>query len=195
MYEFISGEIVDIKEDYVVLVNNGIGYRIFTSKNCMSTLEIGAQNVIMYIYLSVREDAMVLYGFNSDDELNVFELLLKVSKIGPKTAIGILSVLTPKDIKLAILNKDVEVLCTAPGVGKKTANRMIVELKDRIDENIDIGEGYEIVKNDSYNDALYGLISLGYTRNEVVNVLSKIDTKNIDAEDIIRVALKKLSKK
>lgn len=195
MYEFISGEIVDIKEDYVVLVNNGIGYRIFTSKNCMSTLEIGAQNVIMYIYLSVREDAMVLYGFSSDDELNVFELLLKVSKIGPKTAIGILSVLTPKDIKLAILNKDVEVLCTAPGVGKKTANRMIVELKDRIDENIDIGEGYEIVKNDSYNDALYGLISLGYTRNEVVNVLSKIDTKNIDAEDIIRVALKKLSKK
>lgn len=194
MYEFISGKVVDIKEEYIVLENNGIGYRIFTSKNCMSSLNIGDENILMHIYLSVREDAMVLYGFNSDVELNMFKLLLKVSKIGPKIAIGILSVLTPKDIKIAILNKDVDVLCTAPGVGKKTANRMIVELKDMIDDNIDIDEGYELVKSDNYHEALYGLISLGYTRNEVVNVLSKIDTKNIDTEDIIRLALKKLSR-
>ena len=195
MYEFISGEIVDIKEDYVVLKNNGIGYRIFTSKNCINSLEIGTKDITMYMYLSVREDALVLYGFNSNEELNMFELLLKVSKIGPKIAIGILSVLTPSDIKMAILNNDVKVLCTAPGVGKKTANRMILELKDSIDDNISIGGNQSPVKTDNYHDALYGLISLGYTRNEVTRVLSKIELKNMDTEDIIRVALSKLSKK
>ncbi len=195
MYEFISGEIVDIKEDYIVLENNGIGYKIFTSKNCISSLEKGLTGVTMYMHLSVREDAMVLYGFNSDDELNMFRLLLKVSKIGPKIAVGILSALTPKDIKLAILNNDVKVLCTAPGVGKKTANRMILELKDRIDDNISIEDDYSAVKTDSYHDALYGLMSLGYTRNEAVRVISKIDINNMDAEDIIRVALSRLSKK
>ncbi len=195
MYEFISGKIVDIKEEYIVLENNGIGYRIFTSKNCISNLEVGATEVTMYMYLSVREDALVLYGFNSSEELNMFELLLKVSKIGPKIAIGILSVLTPNDIKVAILNNDVKALCTAPGVGKKTANRMILELKDRIDDNIIIGEEPVSVKTDNYHDALYGLISLGYTRNEATRVLSKLEINNMAAEDIIRVALNKLSKK
>jgi len=195
LYEFISGKIVDIKEEYIVLENNGIGYRIFTSKNCISNLEVGATEVTMYMYLSVREDALVLYGFNSSEELNMFELLLKVSKIGSKIAISILSVLTSNDIKVAILNNDVKALCTAPGVGKKTANRMILELKDRIDDNIIIGEEPVSVKTDNYHDALYGLISLGYTRNEATRVLSKLEINNMAAEDIIRVALNKLSKK
>ena len=195
MYEFISGKIVGIKEEYIVLENNGIGYRIFTSKNCISNLEVGATKVTMYMYLSVREDALVLYGFNSSEELNMFELLLKVSKIGPKIAIGILSVLTPNDIKVAILNNDVKILCTAPGVGKKTANRMILELKDRIDDNISTDEEPNSIKTDNYHDALYGLISLGYTRNEATRVLSKLEINNMAAEDIIRLALNKLSKK
>jgi len=195
LYEFISGKIVGIKEEYIVLENNGIGYRIFTSKNCISNLEVGATKVTMYMYLSVREDALVLYGFNSSEELNMFELLLKVSKIGPKIAIGILSVLTPNDIKVAILNNDVKILCTAPGVGKKTANRMILELKDRIDDNISTDEEPNSIKTDNYHDALYGLISLGYTRNEATRVLSKLEINNMAAEDIIRLALNKLSKK
>ncbi|HLR34204.1 MAG TPA: helix-hairpin-helix domain-containing protein, partial [Tissierellales bacterium] len=94
-----------------------------------------------------------------------------------------------------ILNNDVKALCTAPGVGKKTANRMILELKDRIDDNIIIGEEPVSVKTDNYHDALYGLISLGYTRNEATRVLSKLEINNMAAEDIIRVALNKLSKK
>src|SRR5699024_4198705 len=191
----ISGKIVDIKEEYIVLENNGIGYRIFTSKNCISNLEVGATEVTMYMYLSVRDDDLVLYGFNSSEELNMFELLLKVSKIGSKIAISILSVLTSNDIKVAILNNDVKALCTAPGVGKKTANSMILELKDRIDDNIIIGEEPVSVKTDNYHDALYGLISLGYTRNEATRVLSKLEINNMAAEDIIRVALNKLSKK
>ncbi len=195
MYEYISGKIVDIKEEYVVLENNGIGYKIFTSKNCIGNIDDNMDDITMYVYLNIREDEMSLYGFNTYEELDMFKLLLLVSKIGPKIAVGILSVLTPKDIKLAILNNDIQILCRAPGVGKKTANRIILELKDRIDDNINIEENYAPTKTNNYNEALYGLLSLGYTRNEIVGVLSKIDTDKRNTEDIIRLALKKLSKK
>lgn len=195
MYEYILGKVVAIKEEYIVLENNGIGYKIFTSKNCISDLVENKENVMMYVDLNVREDGMYLYGFNTSEELDMFKLLLLVSKIGPKIAIGILSILTPKDIKLAIANNDYQILCKAPGVGKKTANRIILELKDRIDDNIDINDSYDSIVDDNYHEALYGLLSLGYTRKEITNVFSKIDMNDMDTEDIIRIALKKLSSK
>ncbi len=193
LYEYIIGKVVGIKEDYIVLDNNGIGYKIFTSRNSLVSLEIG-ETVTMYIYFNLREDGVYLYGFITEEELDMFNLLLLVSKIGPKVGLGILSTLTPNQIKFAILNNDSNALCNAPGVGKKTASRIILELKDRIDDNC-IGEDIDTIKDvDMVENAINGLMSLGYTRGEILRVLNKIDTSNMDTEDIIRETLKRLSK-
>ena len=150
LFDFIIGDVVSIQEDYIVLQNNGIGYKIFTSINSMIKLEIGMKNAMIYTNLIVREDGLFLYGFISEEEINMFKLLLLVSKIGPKIALGVLSTLSPNQIKLAILKKKLDILCKVPGIGKKTAERMILELKDRIDKDI-LTEEYEdeeIINND-----------------------------------------------
>lgn len=195
LFEFIIGKVVSIKNDYVVVQNNGIGYKIYTSANTISKLEIGKSDQLLYIQLQVREDGMFLFGFSSEEEMDMYNLLLLVSKIGPKVAVGILSVLTPNQIKMAILNKNVEELCKGPGVGKKTAERMILELKDRIDSNsiLNDDEMGSNLSND-YNEATQALISLGYTSYEVERVLRTIDVDNMSLEAVIKEGLKKLSK-
>lgn len=195
LFEFIIGDIASIKEDYIVLQNNEIGFKIYTSTNSMLKLEIGMKNAMIYTDLIVREDGVFLYGFTSDEEINMFRLLLLVSKIGPKTALGILSTLTPSQIKLAVLKKEFDILCKAPGIGKKTAERMVLELKDRIDKDSIIVE-YEndnIINND-YDEAVQGLVSLGYTRLEIEKIIKSIDISKMNIEDIIREVLKRLSR-
>lgn len=193
MYEYINGKVVGIKEDYIVLDNNGIGYRIYTSNNSLLSVENG-QTITMYIYFNLREDGIYLYGFTTEEELYMFNMLLLVSRVGPKVGLGILSSLTPNQIKLAILNKDYKVLCNAPGIGKKTAERIILELKDRIDCN-DISDETILIKNTGEAQmAIHGLMSLGYTRGEIMRVMDKIDTSDKNTEDIIREVLKRLSK-
>lgn len=193
LYEYINGKVVGIKEDYIVLDNNGIGYRIYTSNNSLLNVENGKKTT-MYIYFNLREDGVYLYGFTTEEELDMFNMLLLVSRIGPKVGLGILSTLTPNQIKLAILNKDYKVLCNAPGIGKKTAERIILELKDRIDHS-DITDEAGVVKDTSEAQmAIHGLMSLGYTRGEIMRVIDKIDTSGKDTEDIIREVLKRLSK-
>jgi Holliday junction DNA helicase RuvA len=195
LYEYIKGKVVGIKDDYIILDNNGIGYKIFTSKN--SLVELRTNEIItIYIYFNLREDGVYLYGFTTEEELNMFNMLLLVSKIGPKVALGILSTLTPSQIKLAILNNDSNALCNAPGVGKKTAGRIILELKDRIDANdlIDIDEDSFMKDTGRVETAIHGLMSLGYTRGEIFKILNKLDTSNMETEDIIREVLKRLSK-
>ncbi len=184
---------MEIKEDYIVLENNGIGYRIFTSKHSISNLSIN-QIITMYTYFHLREDGVYLYGFTTKEELNMFNKLLLVSKIGPKVGLNVLSTLTPSEIKSAIINKDTDILCTAPGIGEKTAGRIILELKDRIDD-IDIVEDMEILDNNSdINIAINGLISLGYTRKEIDWALNKIDVSDMNTEDIIKEVLRRLLK-
>lgn len=195
MFEFIIGDVVSIKEDYIVLQNNGIGYKIFSSINSMIKLEMGMKNAMIYTYLVVREDGVVLYGFTSEEEIEMFKLLLMVSKIGPKTALGILSCLTPYQIKLAILRRELDVLCKAPGIGKKTAERMVLELKDRINKDDIIEDNMKKpIINDDYDQAVEGLITLGYTRLEVEKVINTMDITNMGVEEIIRESLKKLMK-
>lgn len=195
LFEFIIGDVVVIKEDYIVLQNNGIGYKIFTSTNSMIKLEMGMKNTLIYTYLNVREDGILLYGFTTEEEINMFILLQLVSKIGPKVALGILSTLTPNQIKLAILRKDFETLCKAPGIGKKTAERLVLELKDRIEKDT-VLESEIIDKSEvnEYHEAINGLMSLGYTRLEVEKIIGTLDTSKMQIEDIIRESLKKLSK-
>lgn len=193
MYDYIIGEIVEIGEDYLVLDNNGIGYKIYTSRNSLSNL-VDKERVKVYIYFNLREDGIFLYGFLTKEELSMFELLLLVSKIGPKIGIGILSTLSTNEIKLAILNNDVDSLCKAPGIGKKTANRIILELKDRIDDNINIDDTLDFVDNSDIDEAINALVALGYTKKEVDEVLCKIDIKDLTTEDIIKAVLKRMSK-
>lgn len=195
MFEFIIGDIVNINDDYIVLQNNKIGYKIFTSVNSMMNLEIGMKDAMIYTYLNVRDDGVYLYGFTSEEEMEMYRLLLLVSRVGPKVALGILSTFTSNQIKVAILSKDLTTLCKAPGVGKKTAERMVLELKDRIDKDeVLADDGVDLNISNNYHEAINGLMSLGYRRVEVENVIKNIDTSNMDIEDIIRKTLKKLSK-
>lgn len=192
MYEYIIGRIVNIKDGYVVLDNNGIGYRIFTSTNSLMNLEIG-EEVTMYIYFNMRDDGVNLYGFRTEEELDIFNMLLLVSRVGPKVGLGVLSALTPNQIKLAILNNDPQVLCKAPGIGSKTADRIILELRDRIDKD-DIAQDETPIKHiGDIEAAISGMMSLGYTRGEILKVIGKIDTANMSTEDIMKEALRRLS--
>ncbi|MCF6462751.1 Holliday junction branch migration protein RuvA [Clostridium sp. Cult1] len=193
MYEYIIGKVVSVKEDYIVLDNNGIGYRVYTSKNSLMNLKLD-EDITMYIYYNLREDGVYLYGFTTEEELNMFNLLLLVSKVGPKVGLNILSTLTPNQIKLAILKNDANILCNAPGVGKKTASRIILELKDRVSQEEILEDEDIIIDDDEVEIAIHGIMSLGYSRNEVLKVVNKMDTSKMVTEDIIREVLKRLSK-
>lgn len=194
MFDFIIGDIISLENEYVVIQNNGIGYRIYASSNTIMALEIGKKEQMLYTEFHVREDGVFLYGFVTKEELDMFNSLLKVSKIGPKTALGILSTLTANKIKIAIINKDLDTLCQAPGIGKKTAERIVFELKDKIDTKVDLDEDdLTLVIPNAYDEALAGLMSLGYSRYEVENAIKKLDLSNMTVEDIIRDGLKKLS--
>lgn len=194
MIEFIIGDIVDIKEDFTIIQNNNMGYKVFSSLTSLKNLEIGKKNQMIYTQLHVRDDGVFLFGFITEEEMEMFNLLLKVSKIGPKIGIGVLSALTSNQLKLAIMNKDISTLCKAPGIGKKTAERIVLELKDRIDINIELEiENINSVTN-GYDEAIDALISLGYSRFEVERSLRNLDIENMEVEEIIRDSLKKLSK-
>jgi Holliday junction DNA helicase RuvA len=195
LIEFIVGKIVNMKNDHVVIQNHGIGYKVFTSTYTMSKLELGKDNQLLYTQLQLREDGMFLFGFSSEDEMEMFNLLLRVSKVGPKTAVGILSTLDPNRLKMTILNRNINDLCKCPGIGKKTAERIIVELRDRIDENsITEEEGEIIASNNQLEEGIEALMSLGYIRYEIEKVLRELDISNMSLEDIIKEGLKKLSK-
>ncbi len=193
LYEYIKGKVVDIREDYVILENGGIGYRIYTSKTSLMDLELNKM-ATMYTYLSVREEGISLYGFSSEEELTMFCNLILVSKIGPKGALNILSTLTPQQIINAIHNNEVDLLCAAPGIGKKTANRIILELKDRIPKDLAL-ERTKVQKEDDHVQlAIDGVMTLGYTRGEVYSIIKQLDINSMDTEQIIREVLKRLSK-
>lgn len=193
LYEYIKGKVVDIREDYVILENGGIGYRIYTSRTSLMDLELNKM-ATMYTFLSVREEGINLYGFSSEEELSMFCNLILVSKIGPKGALNILSTLTPQQIVNAIHNNEVDLLCAAPGIGKKTANRIILELKDRIPKDLVLERTNVQKENDHVQLAIDGVMTLGYTRGEVYSIIKQLDISSMDTEQIIREVLKRLSK-
>lgn len=194
MYEYIKGRVVKIKDDYVIIDNGGIGYRVFTSRYSINNMDIG-DTLTMYLDLNLREDGIYLYGFTSEEELKIFNMLRLVSKIGPKVALNILSTLTPNEIKSAIYNNDIDSFVKVPGIGKKTANRIVLELKDRIKgEDIISGIVAQDKDEDNLQIAIEGMMSLGYTKGEVLKVVKDLDISQMDAEQIIREALKRFSK-
>ena len=192
--------ILEIKsKDYILVDVGGIGYKIFMSETAINELEKGTE-VKVFTYMRVREDDISLYGFLNNEELVTFELLISVGGVGAKSAITILSNITPSKFALAVITNDVNTLKKLPGIGAKTAARIILELKDKMktEQSIEENKNEEIkeaiVLDNKANDAVEALCVLGYTRKDVEKVLSNIDTNKLTVEEIIKQGLKYLGR-
>lgn len=194
MFSYIIGEVKYAKEDVVVLENNNIGYKILMSRKSIEKLNINDTDKI-YTEFIVRDDGIYLYGFISKDEHLLFQSLTSVSSVGPKAALSILSTLEPLEIKKAIVSNDINSLSKSPGVGRKTASRIILELSDKIDMDdlIDLADSPSSIKTDStkLKFAVEALMNLGYNKSTAENALKNIDMDNLELSDIIKIALKK----
>lgn len=194
MIAYIKGNIEIKAKEYIIIEVNGIGYKIFMSSSAINELEQGKATKI-YTYLKVKEDDVSLYGFLNNEELVTFELLIGVGGIGAKSAITILSNITPSKFALAVITNNVNALKKLPGIGPKTAQRIILELKDKMktQEAIEDEESpleVAISLDNKANDAIEALCVLGYARRDIENVITKIDTSNLTVEDIIKQGLK-----
>ncbi|MGL4991195.1 MAG: Holliday junction branch migration protein RuvA [Sarcina sp.] len=201
MYEYIKGEFRGLNKDYIVLENNGIGYKIFTSGTTIANMPAVENEIKLYLEQIVREDFIGLYGFLTKEELHMFNLLLSINGVGAKAALSLLSISTVLNLKYAIITGDEKHITRAPGIGKKTAQRIILELKDKLKkddnlienkENMDI-EMLEIIagNNAKIGEAIEALIALGYTEKEANKIIEKIDI-NQSIENIIKESLKLL---
>lgn len=203
MYSYIKGQLAEVVgEDWIVIENNGIGYNIHIPSQVLEYLPGIGEDVKIYTYLYVREDAYVLYGFLTRDDLNVFKLLIGVNGIGPKGALAILSVLSTDDLRFAILSDDAKTIAKAPGVGGKTAQRVIIELKDKLSLEDAFEQKLENNQNVSAkntatgkkNEAVEALVSLGYSSSEALKVLARIDiSEESTVEAILKEALKSMA--
>ena len=192
MYYYIKGELILKDAGFVVVDNNGIGYKIFTSGYTMTALN--EKTVTLYTHLHVREDIFDLYGFSSREELSMFLNLISVSGVGPKAALAILSVISPMGVAAAIITGDAKTLTKASGVGAKMAQRIILELKDKL-KNADIVPDSltqeEVVNSGSPSEAVSALMVLGYSQNDAKRAVASVD-QSLSTEEIITLALKKM---
>ena len=199
MFSYIKGTIEAKTQNYIILETGGIGYKIFMSQTAIEKLEELGTKKKIYTYMRVREDDVSIYGFITEEELRMFELLLGVSGIGAKGAVSILSNITPSSFALAVITDDVAKIKSLPGIGVKTAQRIILELKDKIKteevtQGVDIQEGFEdIVPNNAnlVGEALGALLALGYSEKEAESALKKVN-KHESVENIIKECLRVL---
>lgn len=191
MYYYIKGTLVQKNDNYIVVDANGVGYMIYTSLNSMqNTGEIG-KKITIYTYLHVREDVMDLFGFTTIEEKNMFMQLISVSGVGPKAALSILSVTTPAKFAVAVITNDVKTITKASGVGPKMAQRVILELKDKMktDElEIDLEDESDDILSDNRSEAISALVVLGYSLNDAQKAVKGIDG-TLSVEEIIKKAL------
>lgn len=195
MYAYIKGTLEIKASDHVVIEANGVGYRIFMSGNTIQRLGELNSNVKVFTHYHVREDNISLYGFYNLEELRMFELLISVSGVGAKSAIAILSNITPSAFALAVISNDIKALTKLPGIGAKSAQRIILELKDKLktEETIAAESDFEIqtvlAKDDNMHEAISALQVLGYPVKEATKAVSSIDCTGLSVEDIIKKAL------
>ena len=193
MYAYIVGVVTHKEEGKIVVENNGIGYEIGVSNQTLESFMYDNEPVKIYTYLVVREDEMSLYGFATMDEKNMFLKLISVGGIGPKMAIGILSEINISNLMTAIASEDLKTLCKVKGLGKKTAERLILELKDKVNPLEAIAMGgipVEHVDDQIFDDAVATLNSLGINKNEAYRLVKQVATKNMSLEEIITKVLK-----
>ena len=201
MYSYIKGTLAEIADGYIVIDNHGIGYQIQTSANSIDELPPLGAEVKIYTYLHVKEDGMALFGFPAKETLKIFQLLLRVNGIGPKGALGILAALSVEELRFAVLAGDVKAISKAPGIGAKSAQRIILELKDKLNiEDLYTETQTEPKsapeKGDSArNEAVQALVALGYSSSEALSAITKADvSQKADVEDILKAALKAMAK-
>lgn len=198
MFAYIKGSLEQKSNNYVVIDVGGIGYKIFMATKAIETLgEIG-KVIKVHTHYYVREDNISLYGFNTNEELRMFELLLQVSGIGAKSAIAMLSEISPSSFALAVISDDISQLVKIPGIGKKTAARIVLELKDKLKTEEAITKTEEvklsITNEEETSEAIAALQVLGYTKREIEKALENVDTKNLQLEEIIKQGLKNLAR-
>ena len=203
MIGYVKGILEEADDQCIIVDNHGIGYRIFVPGSVFSgAIPIG-QEVKIYTYLNVKEDAMQLYGFATRDDLRVFKLLLGVNGIGPKAGLGILSALSADDLRFAVLADDAAAIAKAPGIGKKTAQKLILELKDKLSleeafeqklANEQAGAAAAATgagMTDAKQEAVEALVALGYSSTDALRAVRKVtDAEAADVESILKAALK-----
>ncbi len=191
MYEYLSGRVDYIGEDYAVIDISGLGYRVFTSQNSMKSLKLGEISKI-FTHLIVKEDDLVLYGFATREELGMFKLLISVSGVGPKAAASLLNQYKASELAAAILGRDIAKLSKAQGIGKKISERIILELKDKIDTESAVG-GIEVFGgSDEISQVIEALTALGYNYSIAANAVMKLKDKNKPIDILIKEALRQL---
>ena len=197
MYLYIKGSLVVKTKGYIVVECSGIGYKIFMSDKSLNEIGNVGDTVKVYTHYHVREDEISLYGFRTDEELRMFELLLSVSGIGARSAITMLSNIEPSEFAFAVISDDVDRMTKIPGIGKKTAQRLILELKDKLkSEEIERNKEEiekEIKEVEGLNEAVSALQVLGYSRREIDSAFEKADLSGLSTEDIIKKGLVLLS--
>ncbi|MDR1117520.1 MAG: Holliday junction branch migration protein RuvA [Oscillospiraceae bacterium] len=195
MFYYLEGTVALAEAGLAVIDCGGVGYACNTSLNTVSAVKKG-EKARLYTYLHIREDIFDIYGFATQEELNCFKMLIAVSGVGPKAAVSILSAVTPERLAMAIINEDEKQLTAAQGIGRKIAQRIILELKDKMRKAQGLGESESITQTfgSALSEAETALAVLGYGRNEIRSALSGVDTAGARVEDIIRAALKNLTK-
>ena len=200
MIAFVRGTAVDMTENSVIVEAGGIGYEIYMTGTDLSQIHMG-EEVKIHTYFNVREDAMQLYGFRSKDDLQMFKLLLGVNGVGPKAAVGVLAGITADELRFAILSDDVKTLSKAPGIGKKTAQKLILELKDKmkLEDAFELKLAHEQEKavaglgeiSDGRQEAVEALVALGYSSTDALRAVRKVtDVPPDDVEGLLKAALK-----
>lgn len=203
MISYIKGELTGVTEEKAIIEAGGIGYGIYMPGKDLAQLPGIGEQLKIHTYLNVREDAMQLFGFLTGDELEVFRLLITVNGIGPKGGLGILSALSADELRFAVMAGDVKAITAAPGIGKKTAERLILDLKDKLKmedilerqpEEADLRSG--TVGNDVQTEAVEALVSLGYGSAESLRAVREAVKENqeteLGAEALLKIALKKM---
>lgn len=201
MISYIRGELAAVEKEKIIVDVGGIGYGIFMPAQSMNLLPQTGNEVKIHTYLNVREDAMQLFGFLTHDDLEIFRLVIQVSGIGPKGGLNILSQLTPDDLRFAVMTGDAKAICSAPGIGKKTAEKLIIELKDKLDiddmlhkkdspQDIPASAG---TFGEIQSEAVQALTALGYGSTESLRAVKQIELSDTSTvEDVLKEALKKM---
>lgn len=200
MISYLRGALEAVEEDKAVIDVGGVGYGVFMSGRSISLLPPMGCEIKVYTYLNVKEDAMHLYGFLSKDDLSVFQLLIGVNGIGPKGGLGILSALSPDDLRYAVASNDVKAICKAPGIGKKTAEKLILELKDKLHledafEHLSSANAAEkdvAYQGEVQGEAIQALVALGYGSTEALKAVRQVADQDMEVEEVLKQALKHL---
>ncbi len=193
MFAYIKGSLEMKSSGYIVIDINGLGYKIFMSQNNIDSIGELHNIIKVFTYVKVREDDISIFGFKTQEELKMFELLISVSGVGAKSALVMLSCIEPSDFAIAVISNDVKVLTKVPGIGNKSAQRIILELKDKLKEE----QLEEKLKDNSenINEAISGLIVLGYSKKDIEKAFEHLDIDNLSIEDLIKKGLILLSQK